>query len=217
MHMFKPTDLPDTIPLFPLAGALLLPRAQLPLNIFEPRYLAMLDDTLKSSHRMIGMVQPQSGTDSIAPQLHRIGCAGRLVGFSETDDGRYRIRLKGVCRFRISAVNTGFEPYFRTDPDWAGFERDLGPVEKDEGFDRAGFLATLDRFFRSTGMNADQANLEKADDELLVNSLSMLFPFEVEDKQALLEAPSLQDRRETLVTLMEFAMAAAGSDGGHLQ
>ena len=215
--MFLQSDLPDEIPLFPLPGALLLPRGRLPLNIFEPRYLAMLDDTLKTRHRLIGMVQPIE-TESSAGQenLYSVGCAGRLVGFNETEDGRYRVTLAGISRFHIASTETGFTPYAKAKVDWSGFARDLGKPETDPEFDRKNFLAALGRFFRATGMNSDWESLEKAEDELLINSLSMMFPFEAEDKQALLESPSLTDRRKTLSALMEFAMATGG-DGGLLQ
>ncbi|MFT4717141.1 MAG: Lon protease-like protein [Paracoccaceae bacterium] len=215
--MFNDANLPDYIPIFPLAGALLLPRGRLPLNIFEPRYLAMLDDTMKTQHRLIGMVQPiETETSNGAPKLHDIGCAGRLVAFNEVEDGRYRIKLAGISRFRINSTNPGFAPYLKAEVNWAGFDRDLGEPEKDGGFDRDKFLASLARFFRATGMNSDWENLEKAEDELLINSLSMMFPFDIEDKQALLEATTLQDRRKTLITLMEFAIATGG-EGGMLQ
>jgi Lon protease-like protein len=207
--MFNPADLPETIPLFPLPGALLLPRARLPLNIFEPRYLAMLDDTLKTRHRLIGMIQPIEGGDG---RLHAIGCAGRVTAFSETDDGRYMITLGGISRFRVRDTLSGFAPYLRADISWDGFERDIGPVEADDGFDRTGFLALLGRFFRARGISSDWESLEKAEDELLINSLSMLSPFDIEDKQALLEAPALADRRETLVTLLEFALASGDGE-----
>ncbi len=211
--MFNPADLPAKIPVFPLPGALLLPRARLPLNIFEPRYLAMLEDTLKTSHRLIGMVQPIDTPDESEEQpLHAIGCAGRLVAFSETADGRYMITLAGVSRFRIKEVQTGFAPYSHAAIDWDDFARDLGKAERDPKFDRAQFLSRLHRFFAATGLDSDWDSLEKAEDELLINSLSMLCPFDVEDKQALLEAPSLADRRETLVTLMEFALASGGEE-----
>lgn len=215
--MFNLADLPDKIPLFPLPGALLLPRGRLPLNIFEPRYLAMLEDALKTSHRLIGMIQPMTADDSgHNPRLHQIGCVGRIVGFNETHDGRYRVSLAGISRFRVKVVENGFAPYLQAVVSWPEFERDLGKPEKDEGFERDTFLESLGRFFRATGMNSDWESLEKAGNELLINSLSMMFPFEIEDKQALLEAPTLQDRRETLVALMEFAMAS-GPDGGVVQ
>lgn len=196
-------DLPETIPVFPLPGALLLPRARLPLHIFEPRYLTMLDDTLKTQHRLIGMVQPLEYASGDAPELHDIGCAGRLTGFSETEDGRYMVTLTGVSRFRIDEEVAGFTAYRRVRPDWAGYERDIGAPERDPGFDRATFMPLLGRYFESQELSTDWDNLGGADDELLINSLSMLCPFDLEDKQALLEAPSLAARRETLVTLIE--------------
>lgn len=204
-------DLPDKIPLFPLPGALLLPRARLPLQIFEPRYLAMLDDVLKSRDRLIGMIQPRPGSDG-QPRLAAIGCAGRVTAFSETDDGRYMITLAGISRFRLLREISGFSPYLSADIRWEGFERDRGPLEEDPEFDREAFLRTLGRYFESQQLATDWESLKEAGDELLVNSLAMLCPFEPEDKQALLEAPSLAARRETLVTLMEFALRSGGEE-----
>ncbi|MDJ0858566.1 MAG: LON peptidase substrate-binding domain-containing protein [Dinoroseobacter sp.] len=205
-------DLPGTIPVFPLPGALLLPRARLPLHIFEPRYLAMLDDALKTSHRLIGMVQPRDVPGSADRRLHAIGCAGRLTAFSETEDGRYMITLSGISRYRITREVAGFTPYLKADVDWEGFDRDQGPTEKDPGFDRDRFLALLKRYFEAQEMRTDWDSLDEAEDELLINSLSMLCPFEPEDKQALLEAPSLSTRRETLVTLIEFALRGGANE-----
>lgn len=203
--------LPDVIPVFPLPGALLLPRARLPLHLFEPRYLQMMDDILKTDHRLIGMVQPFEGADG-SDKLHSIGCAGRLTAFSETEDGRYMITLSGMSRFRITEEVSGFTPYRRCQINWEGFGRDLGPAEKDEDFDRDAFLGLLDRFFTDQGLNTDWESLSEAEDELLINSLSMLCPFAPEDKQALLEAPSLSTRRETLVTLIEFALRGGSAE-----
>ena len=214
--MISAADLPEAIPLFPLPGALLLPRARLPLHIFEPRYLAMLDDCLKTKERLIGMVQPREVPDGGARKLHTIGCAGRLTGFSETEDGRYMITLSGASRFRIVREVTGFTPYIRAEVEWAGFERDLGKAERDKGFDRDRFLDLLAKFFSARSLSTDWESLKEAEDELLINSLSMLCPFEVEDKQALLEAPSLTTRRETLVTLIEFALRGGGSESGEM-
>jgi Lon protease-like protein len=212
-------DLPDTIPVFPLPGALLLPRARLPLHIFEPRYLAMLDDCMKTRHRLIGMIQPREvpGGSGGHPQgqpkrLHAIGCAGRLTGFSETEDGRYMISLLGISRFRVIEEVQGFSPYRRCTVDWAPFTRDMGSTETDPGFRRAPFLDALRRYFDAMGLSTDWNSLADAEDELLINSLSMLCPFAPEDKQALLEAPSLQTRRETLVTLIEFALRGGSAD-----
>ena len=209
--MTKTIDLPDTIPVFPLSGALLLPRTRLPLNLFEPRYLQMLDDVLKTDHRLIGMVQSYDGPDGVN-KLHSIGCAGRITAFSETDDGRYMITLAGASRFRLIGEVDGFVPYRRARVNWEGFERDLGDVETDDTFDRQKFIDALGRFFDDQGLQTDWESLGEAEDELLINSLSMLCPFEPEDKQALLEAPSLTTRRETLTTLIEYSLRGGSSE-----
>jgi len=200
------SDLPDTISIFPLAGALLLPRARLPLHLFEPRYLAMFDDCLKTPDRLIGMIQPRE-TARGGNILSSIGCAGRVTSFSEAEDGRYMITLTGVSRFRLREEVQGFTPYRRACVDWDSFARDLGAEEHDRSFDRAGFLDLLARYFNSTGMDGDWSGIKGADAEMLINSLSMLLPFSPADKQALLEAPSLITRRETLAALMEYALA----------
>ncbi|MBY6115049.1 LON peptidase substrate-binding domain-containing protein [Mameliella alba] len=210
--MTRLKDLPGKIPVFPLPGALLLPRARLPLHIFEPRYLAMLDDCLKTDTRLIGMVQPHHVPGREEKGLHRIGCAGRVTQFSETEDGRYMITLTGISRFRITSEVEGFTPYRRCEVSWDGFERDQQGAESDPTFDRTQFMALLDRFFTSKELSADWDTLQQADDELLLNSLSMLLEFNPEDKQALLEAPSLSTRRETLVTLIEYALRGGEED-----
>ena len=210
--MIKAADLPETIPIFPLPGALLLPRARLPLHIFEPRYLAMLDACMASRDRLIGMVQPRSVPEGEAARLHAIGCAGRLTAFSETEDGRYMITLTGVSRFRILSEVTSGTPFRRVQASWAGFARDIGPAETDPGLDRAGFLDLLKRYFVAVELSTAWNSLREAEDELLINALSMLCPFPPEERQALLEAPSLSTRRETLVMLMEFALR--GASGG---
>jgi len=210
--MMNKPDLPDTIPVFPLPGALLLPRARLPLHIFEPRYLAMLDDALKTSHRLIGMVQSREVPGSSEKRLHAIGCAGRVTQFSETEDGRYMITLSGMSRFRIKQEVQGFTPYRRCDVSWDGFSADLGPTEEDHEFDRERFLDLLGRYFDAMSLSTDWDSMKEAEDELLINSLSMLCPFPPEEKQALLEAPSLSTRRETLVTLIEFALRGGGPE-----
>lgn len=211
---FSLADLPESIPIFPLPGALLLPRARLPLNLFEPRYLAMLEDTLKTEHRLIGMIQPIVMPEKrSAGRLHQIGCAGRVTAFQETEDGRYLITLSGVSRYRLIEAQEGFNPYMRARVDWTSFERDLGRSETDTSFDRPDFLSVLARFFETAQLSSDWDSLKEADVELLVNSLSILCPFDPEEKQALLEAPTLSNRRETLVTLMEFALASGGDEG----
>ncbi len=215
---FGLADLPETIPVFPLPGALLLPRAQLPLNIFEPRYLALLEDTLKTPERLIGMVQPVvSQSEETGMRLHDVGCAGRVVGMQETEDGRYLITLRGVSRFRLMEPQNGFLPYMRGRVEWTRFERDLGRAETDEEFDRAAFLGVLARYFEAQRLSSDWGSLKEADEELLVNSLAILCPFEPEEKQALLEAGTLSERRKILVTLMEFALRGGGGDDGKLQ
>jgi len=206
-------ELPDTIPLFPLPGALLLPRSRLPLHIFEPRYLQMLEDALKTRQRMIGMIQPRGmPAGGGEKRLSAIGCAGRLTAFSETEDGRYMVTLTGISRFRIKRELPGFAPYIRAEVSWTGFERDLGRAEQDDGFRREQFLDLLGRYFASEQLATDWGTLKDAEDELLLNSLSMLLPFEPEEKQALLEAPTLANRRETLVTLIEFALRSGGDE-----
>lgn len=208
----KVGDLPDTISIFPLAGALLLPRARLPLHIFEPRYLQMLEDALKTPERLVGMIQPNEVPGRNGKALQAIGCVGRVTQFSETEDGRYLITLTGVSRFRVQSEVEGFAPYRRCRVSWEGFSRDLGPTETDPGFDRDAFMGLLARYFEARSLSADWETLRDAEGELLINSLSMMLDFDLEDKQALLEAPSLRTRRETLVTLIEFALRGGEAD-----
>ena len=204
-------DLPEIIPLFPLPGALLLPRARLPLHLFDPRYLAMLEDCLKTPGRLIGMIQPRQ-TPGGEKLLCAIGCAGRVTAFSETEDGRYMITLTGISRFRLRDEVQGFTPYRRALVDWAGFTRDMGGAEDDPGLDRAQVMDQLARYFAHHKLGTDWESLKSAEPELLINALSMLLPLPPEDKQALLEAPSLMTRRETLVTLLEFSLRSGNGD-----
>mgnify|MGYP001398469068 FL=1 len=205
-------DLPKSIPIFPLPRAVLLPRSRLPLHIFEPRYLAMIEDCLKTPNRLIGMVQPTGADD----RLHSIGCAGKLTQFSETEDGRYMITLTGVSRYRIENEIDGFTPYRRFNVSWDSFEKDRESPIQDSKFDRKSFFELLKKFLEGEGLSTDWETLQQADNELLINSLSMMLDFDLEDKQALLEAPSLQTRRETLTTLFEFSLRG-GSDDEVLQ
>ena len=213
--MIKLTNFPEAIPIFPLPGALLLPRSRLPLHVFEPRYLQMLDDSLKTPERLIGMVQPNEVAGRAGNGLHTIGCAGRITQFSETEDNRYMITLSGISRFRVVNEIEGFAPYRRCEVNWDGFERDQGKSECDTGLDRDSFLNLLGRYFDARSLSTDWESLQEADDELLINSLSMMLDLDAEDKQALLEAPSLSTRRETLVTLIEFSMR--GGEGEMMQ
>lgn len=202
--MKLPVNLPEILPLFPIEGALLLPRGRLPLQVFEPRYLAMVDDCLKTDDRMLGLIQPEIGQSE--SKFQSVGCAGRIVGFSETDAGRYMITLAGVSRFHLADVHEGFKPYLDVTPNWTAFERDLAGTEHDPAFPRETFLPLLKKYFNLHELETDWENLAGAEDELLINSLSMLCPFEPEEKQLLLESVDLKTRRETLQALMEMAI-----------
>ncbi len=169
----------------------------------------MLDDTLKTRERLIGIIQPRPAPEG-QRRLSAIGCAGRLTSFNETEDGRYMIALTGISRFRLRQEVAGFTPYIRAEVGWEGFERDLGGPETDDRFDRDRFLPLLRRYFQQRKLATDWEGLEDAPDEVLINSLAMLCPFDPEDKQALLEAPTLPLRRETLQVLLEFALRTDG-------
>lgn len=199
-------DLPPVLPIFPLPGALLLPRARLPLNIFEPRYLAMVDGAL-ASDRLIGMIQPREDVRGDRPKLYDVGCAGRIVQFSETGDGRYLLTLAGVCRFRVARELSVTTPYRQIEAGWADFLADLEPAEDEDKVDRQDLLASLRIYFDRFGHKADWAGLESAPAEALVNSLSAICPFSPEEKQALLEAETLPDRADMLTSLVEMAIA----------
>lgn len=208
--MKKFADMPDTIAVFPLPGAILLPRARLPLHIFEPRYLAMVEDCLKTDSRLIGMIQPRSGSGSV-PVLSSVGCAGRITSFSETEDGRYMVTMTGLSRFRVIEEVTGFVPYRRCKIDWTDFTHDIGDEEAEMDFPREAFLEKLARYLKVRNLGVDWASLKEAEDELLVNALAMLCPFAPEEKQALLEASTLADRRRVLETLIAFSLQSGGT------
>ena len=193
-------DLPTRLPLFPLSGAVLMPRARIPLHVFEPRYLQMLDDALKTDHRLIGLIQPEG------EGLSAIGCAGRVVAFSETDDGRQMISLLAVSRFRLTEVQEGFTPYLMAEVDWSSFTHDLKGTEDDPGLDRDTLFPLLRRYMDAHELSTDWDAASEAQDEALINSLSMVLPFSPGDRQALLESPTLSDRRELLQGLIEFAL-----------
>lgn len=204
--MARRHDLPDSLPLFVLPGALMLPRTRLPLQVFEPRYLQMLDDTLKTDHRMIGIIQPAG--DDLAP----IGCAGRVVAFSENDDGRYMVSLKAVSRFQLTDATQGFTPYLKGGADWSDYARDRSSKPEDVDFDRDAFLGRLVRFMEARDLATDLDNARQADAETLINALSMLLPLAPEEKQALLEAQTLEDRLAMLDGLIEYALRQTGAD-----
>ncbi|CAN5295051.1 LON peptidase substrate-binding domain-containing protein [soil metagenome] len=203
----KATDLPQVIPVFPLPGAILLPRGQLPLNIFEPRYLNMIDDAM-AGDRMLGLIQPAGGPADL-PSLTAVGCAGRITSFAETSDGRYLITLTGVCRFRVAAELPSQAPYRQVRATFATFESDL-TVPSGEPFDRDAFIAALKAYLERRQLEIDWDTAEAAPQEALVNSLSMALPFEPAEKQALLEAPTLDDRCLTLTALMQIDAAEMG-------
>lgn len=206
-------DLPAILPIFPLSGVLLLPRGPLPLNIFEPRYLAMTSDVLAQPQRLIGMVQPESGQENRSvPSVYRIGCAGRITQFQETDDGRYLITLTGVCRFRVLEEMAGVKGYRRVKADWADFAHDL-EEEEAGGFDRDRLIAPLKAYFKAQKIEANWDAIRDTPDDRLVNSLAMVCPFTPAEKQALLVAPDLPKRAEVLTTLLEMAVVETGADG----
>jgi Lon protease-like protein len=204
----KASDLPQVIPLFPLDGAILLARGQLPLNIFEPRYLNMVDDAM-AGDRVIGMIQTTGGSRRL-PGLAPVGCAGRITSFAETSDGRYLITLTGVCRFRLITELPSQTPYRQARAAFAPFESDLTPPPVDPEFDRDRFLDALKAYLERRGLDIDWDTAEAAPPEALVNSLSMALPFERAEKQALLEAAALEDRCEVLTALMRIDAAEAG-------
>lgn len=202
--------LPRTIPIFPLTGALLLPGGRLPLNIFEPRYLAMVSDALRSE-RIIGMIQPiEPETASRVPQVEEVGCAGRIVSFSETADGRYLITLRGLIRFNAGDELETIGGYRRVVPDWDPFAVDMLEPTGVE-YDRPRLEKAARRYFIQQNMQVDADAIDKLDDISLVTALSMLCPFATLEKQALLEAPDHGERAELLTGLIEMAAAGGAS------
>jgi uncharacterized protein len=204
-------DLPEEIAVFPLAGALLLPGGRLPLNIFEPRYLAMTEDALGAG-RMFGMVQPEPGAPrgETGPGLYRIGCLGRLSSFAETEDGRFLVTLTGVARFRLGQELPMRRGYRRVRAEYAPFRADLDP-SSEVRLDRAALLGALRAFFRVRGIEANWEAVEQTSDSMLVLTLAMVCPFEVREKQALLEAPGPQDRAAMLIALLQRGANGAGA------
>jgi Lon protease-like protein len=203
-------SLPAAIPVFPLSGALLLPRGRLPLNIFEPRYLNMVVDALGDG-RMLGMIQPEPGTRRGAngPELYRVGCLGRLSSFAETEDGRFLITLTGVIRFQVAEELPMSRLYRRVKAEYGAYREDLDLAAEPEGIDRAALLAALRPYFRARGIEANWDAVEQSPDGMLVTTLAMLCPFEPREKQALLEAGTPADRAAMLIALLQM-----GAHGG---
>ena len=210
-----PADLPQVIPVFPLPGALLLPRGQMPLNIFEPRYLAMIDDAMADRHRLIGMIQPDTAHPGPEdkPNLYKIGCAGRITQLAETGDGRYLLELTGVARFRIEDEPAVLTPYRQCRVDFRSFADDFVARKGEGAVDRKELLKALAGFLKANKLNADWEGIEKAPNEALVNALAMMSPYGSADKQAMLEAPDLKTRAEILVALTEMELAKGGTEG----
>jgi uncharacterized protein len=210
-----PAELPEVIPVFPLAGALLLPRGQMPLNIFEPRYLAMVDDAFRDGHRLIGMIQPD-GTHSHneeKPVLFRVGCVGRITQLAESGDGRYILELTGVARFKVVEELDGLTPYRQCKVDFFSFADDFVARKGEEDVDREALLAVLTDFLKANNLKVDWAGIEAAPNEALVNALAMMSPYGPAEKQAMLEAPDLKTRAEILIAVTEMDLAKKRTSG----
>jgi uncharacterized protein len=211
-----PEALPDTIPVFPLSGALLLPRGQMPLNIFEPRYLAMTDDALRSGHRLIGMIQPDlthPGPDQDKPNLFRVGCVGRITQFAESGDGRYLIQLTGIARFRIEQELPVATLYRQCRVSYQPFVDDFVARKGEDEVDRKALLHALSGFLKANNLKADWQGIENAPNEALVNALAMMSPYDAAEKQAMLEAPDLKTRAEILIAVTEIELAKSKTPG----
>ncbi|MDO9384734.1 MAG: LON peptidase substrate-binding domain-containing protein [Hyphomicrobiaceae bacterium] len=218
----RPSDLPPRIPLFPLRGAILLPRATLPLNVFEPRYLAMVDDVMSGS-RVIGIVQPSTTDDAgESPEnkdaaLRQVGCAGRVTAYQELDDGRLLITITGVARYSIvdEAVTAG--PYRVATVSYDRFASDFDIGRGEEQVDRTNLVRVLRAYLEQNRLKADWTAIERAPSEYLINALCVMSPYGPEEKQALLEAEDLKRRAEVLIALAEMELASTGGPGGTLQ
>lgn len=209
----KAFELPQVIPIFPLPGSILLSRGQLPLNIFEPRYLNMIDDAM-AGDRLIGMIQP-IGQAGEKPPLTRVGCAGKITSFAETSDGRYLITLTGICRFGVVNELQVKTPYRQVRADFTPFEADLSQALQDiPEFSRDGFLQALRPYLQHRGLQVDWSVADVAPPEALINSLAMALPFDPREKQALLEAPTLTARAEALTALLHIDASDIDPDDG---
>ncbi len=220
----RPADLPPRIAVFPLRGAILLPRATLPLNVFEPRYLSMIDDVM-SGERVLGVLQPSSAVDDDVDEsplgksfgLHRVGCAGRITSYQELDDGRYVITLTGLTRFEIIDEAVTGKPYRVMSASYDRFASDLTAGLGEEFVDRPNLLRVLKSYLEANSLKTDWASIQRASNEYLINALSVMCPYGPEEKQALLEAADLKTRAEVLVALAEIELASNGSSGTTLQ
>ena len=204
-----PADLPGTLPVFPLPGALLLPRGHMPLNIFEPRYVEMVDDALRDGHRLIGMIQPDPAHPGVPerPALYTVGCAGRITQLAETGDGRYLMQLTGVARFRVVQELPVVTAYRQCRVDFVPFVDDLTARKGENEVDRKAVLSALTQYLKANDLKADWEGIEAAPNEALVNALAMMSPYDPAEKQAMLEAPDLKTRAEILIAVTEIALA----------
>ena len=211
----KPADLPQKLPVFPLPGALLLPRADLPLNIFEPRYLEMVSDAL-SGERIIGIIQPRDDSDTAErPELMKVGCAGRITSYAETPDGRMLVTLTGVSRFSIKSELTVDTAYRQVVANFKPFAIDLVMDLGAADVNRPALLTAFKDYLTANNMSADWSEINAASTEVLVNTLSLLAPYPASEKQALLEAPDLKTRADVLVALTEMALSKSFSGKRH--
>jgi Lon protease-like protein len=210
-----PGDLPEVIPVFPLPGALLLPRGQMPLNIFEPRYLAMVDDAFRDGHRLIGMIQPDAthSTSEAKPKLFGVGCVGRITQLAESGDGRYILELTGVARFKVTDELTVLTPYRQCKVDFFAFVDDFTARKGEEAVDRKRLLEVLADFLKVNRLKVDWDGIEGAPNEALVNALAMMSPYGPPEKQAMLEAPDLKTRAEILIAVTEMDLAKKRTSG----
>jgi Lon protease-like protein len=210
-----PIDLPETIPVFPLPGALLLPRGQMPLNIFEPRYLEMIDDSLRDGHRLIGMIQPDvtHSSNEAKPKLFRVGCVGRITQLAESGDGRYILELTGVSRFRVIEELTVLTAYRQCKVDYFAFADDFTARKGEDEVDRQALLEVLTDFLKANNLKVDWEGVESAPNEALVNALAMMSPYGPAEKQAMLEAPDLKTRAEILIAVTEMDLAKKRTSG----
>lgn len=210
-----PSDLPEVIPVFPLPGALLLPRGQMPLNVFEERYLAMVDDSFRDGHRLIGMIQPDMShsPDEEHPKLFKVGCIGRITQLAESGDGRYILELTGVARFKVKDELTVLTAYRQCKVDYFPFIDDFTARKGEDDVDRTALLAVLTDFLKANDLNVDWDGIENAPNEALVNALAMMSPYGPPEKQAMLEAPDLKTRAEILIAVTEMDLAKKRTSG----
>jgi len=209
---FNIQDFPSTIPVFPLPGVIMLPGSNLPLNVFEPRYLQMVKD-VRANHGLIGMIQPRDGEDTSAvPPVYGVGGIGHITDYAETQDGRNIIRLTGLCRFAVKEELQVMTPYRQVQPDWVPFAADLAEGDASPPINRPELMAALQAYLEQKGLDADYDGINTAPDKVLINTLSMIIPFGVPEKQALLEAMGTTERAEVLKSLLVMMTSATLAD-----